>query len=197
MFTGIIEAVGPLDDVVTTDRGRRLTIDLGDLSDALSIGDSVAVDGTCLTVVEVDDTRADFEVVAETLSRTTLGALEKGDNVNLERSTRVGDRLDGHIVSGHIDGVGTVIDVTEEGDGSRRVVVEVPSDLRRYLIEKGSVCVDGASLTVAIVTDSGFEVALIPHTLEVTGLGKKSVGDNVNLEMDVVAKYVERLVGAR
>lgn len=196
MFTGIVESVGHIVEIVETDGGRRLTIDVGPIED-LAVGDSVSLDGTCLTVVGIDATGVDFDAVVETLSRTTLVAKDVGDEVHLERATRVGDRLDGHIVSGHIDGVGTVTEVTSATDGSRRLVVEVPPDLRRYLIEKGSVAMDGVSLTVAVLTDTGFEVALIPHTLEVTTFGEKEPGERVNLEMDVIAKYVERLVGTR
>lgn len=197
MFTGIVEKMGPLTGVTETDRGRRLTIEMGDLSDDLAVGDSVAIDGTCLTVVELGEHAASFEAVTETLSRTTLGDRVVGDHLNLERPTRVGDRLDGHIVSGHVDGIGSIAAVLPEPDGSRRMTIEVPGGLRPYLIEKGSVTVDGISLTVAGLTDTGFEIALIPHTLEVTVLGTKDTGDRVNLEMDMIAKYVERLVGTR
>src|SRR5581483_682144 len=152
--------------------------------------------GVCLTVVGADDGRLSFDVVPETLSRTVLGALEQGRPVNVEPSLRVGDQLGGHVVQGHVDGVGRVRSVTPEGDG-RRVWIDAPEAVVRYCLEKGSIAVDGVSLTVAGLDDEGFEVALIPHTLAVTTLGRLEPGDEVNLEADVLGKVVERLVAAR
>jgi riboflavin synthase len=160
------------------------------------VGDSVAVAGVCLTVVELDGERLAFDVVPETLSRTALGGVEAGGSVNLEPSLRVGDRLGGHVVQGHVDAVGSVRSVTEEGD-SRRVWIDAPQAVLAYCIDKGSVAVDGVSLTVAAFDDDGFEVALIPHTLAVTTLGRVEPGDELNLEADVLGKVVERLVAAR
>jgi riboflavin synthase alpha subunit len=156
----------------------------------------VSVAGVCLTVVESGAGRLVFDVVPETLSRTALGSLEPGGAVNLEPSLRVGDQLGGHVVQGHVDGVGRVRSVTSEGD-SRRVWFDAPGPVVRYCLEKGSVAVDGVSLTVAAVDDDGFEVALIPHTLEATTLGRLGTGDEVNLEADVLGKVVERLLAAR
>jgi riboflavin synthase len=195
MFTGIIESLGAVRSVVETTRGRRLEIGMGSVAAEIDVGDSVSVNGVCLTVVGVEGATAQFEVVAETLRRSTLGELEVGDPVNLELPTRAGDRLHGHIVQGHVDGMGTVTDVTVDGEG-RRMTITVPSRLRRYLVEKGSVAVDGVSLTVAALHPDGFEVAVIPHTLEVTTLGLRVPGAGVNLEVDVIAKYVESLLGA-
>jgi riboflavin synthase len=171
----------------------RLVIDAPPVTAGLAVGASVAVDGVCLTAVEVEGTRLAVEVVPETLARTTLGRLRSGSVVNLERPLPADGRFDGHIVQGHVDGVGTVTAVEPEGDGVR-MRIAVPPDLSRYLVEKGSVTVDGVSLTVAGRSDDEIQIALIPHTLEVTGLGLRRPGDGVNLEVDVIAKYVERLL---
>jgi riboflavin synthase len=196
MFSGIVEVVGSVVSVEEVTNGRRLRLEVGDLADNPVPGWSLAVDGTCLTAVDVKGSEVEVEVVSETLSRTTLGNLEIGDRVNLQRAMAVGTRIDGHMVQGHVDGVGTIKALIEEGEG-RRMSVSVPGDLRRYVVEKGSIAVDGVSLTVAALTDDGFQVALIPHTLTVTTLGQKTLKDRVNLEVDVLAKYVERLLEAR
>lgn len=195
MFTGIVEHLGTVVDVVSRPRARTLTIDAGVLATA-AVGASVAVDGTCLTVVSTDPPRLVFEVVGETLDRTTLGSIEPGDAVNLERPMAATGRFDGHIVQGHVDGVGVVASVSDDGD-ERRMVIRVPDELSRFLVEKGSVTVDGVSLTVAGLDGDRIEVALIPHTLAVTTLGRRSEGELVNLEADVLAKYVDRLLAAR
>jgi|HigsolmetaAR202D_1030399.scaffolds.fasta_scaffold00393_11 riboflavin synthase len=195
MFTGIVEHLGKVASLDDLDRGRNLSIDAGPLAADASVGDSVAVNGVCLTVVSTDGDRLSFQAVGETLDRTNLGALQPGDSVNLERPVAASGRFDGHIVQGHVDGVGTVESVVADGDG-RRMTISVPAPLRRYIAEKGSVAVDGVSLTVAGVTETGFEVALIPHTLAVTTLGARKPGDRVNIEVDVIAKYVERMLGA-
>jgi len=192
MFTGIVREVGS----VAAFDGSRLVVTAPETASDAAIGDSVAVAGACLTVVEAADGRLAFDVVPETLSRTSLGALEQGSSVNLEPSLRVGDRLGGHVVQGHVDAVGRVRSVVPEGDG-RRVWVDAPETVVGYCIEKGSIAVDGVSLTVAAFDDDGFEVALIPHTLEVTTLGTLEPGNEVNLEADVLGKVVERLVAAR
>lgn len=194
MFTGIVEHRG---SVAVADRGpdgMRLLLDTGPLS-GIDVGDSLAVNGVCLTAVEVGPGRVTFDVVRETLDRSTLGEVRVGDAVNLERPMSANGRFDGHIVQGHVDGVGEVVSVEAEGDG-RRMTVVVPEALRRYLVEKGSITVDGVSLTVAALTEDGFEVALIPHSLAITTLGLRKPGDRVNLEADVLAKYVERLLSA-
>jgi riboflavin synthase len=154
------------------------------------------VNGVCLTAVETPDGQVVLDLVAETLDRSTLGALQPGDPVNLERPMPADGRFDGHIVLGHVDGVGEVRAIEQEGEG-RRMRVRVPDDLARYLVEKGSVTIDGVSLTVASIDGSEIEIALIPHSLEVTTLGLRSVGEKVNLEIDVLAKYVEKLLSAR
>src|SRR5690606_32302868 len=159
MFTGIVEHLGKVASLDDLDRGRNLAIDAGPLATDATVGDSVAVNGVCLTVVAVDGDRLSFQAVGETLDRTNLGSLVAGDSVNLERPLAASGRFDGHIVQGHVDGVGTVESVVPDGEG-RRMSVSVPSALRRYIAGKGSVAVDGVSLTVAGVTDSGFEVAL-------------------------------------
>lgn len=195
MFTGIVEHLGTVVTLEETDRGRTFAIDAGPVASGAEIGDSVAVNGTCLTVVDRTDGRLTFQAVGETLDRTNLGHLTIGTPVNLELPLLASGRFDGHIVQGHIDGIGTVRQVESDGNG-RRIWIDVPSSLRRYVVEKGSITVDGVSLTVAGVDDEGLEVALIPHTLAVTTLGSRQSGDRVNLEVDVLAKYVERLLGA-
>jgi riboflavin synthase len=192
MFTGIVREVGT---VVAFD-GSRLVVAAPETALSAGIGDSVAVAGACLTVVEAGDGRLAFDVVPETVSRTVLGALEQGSSVNIEPSLRVGDQLGGHVVQGHVDAVGRVRSVVPEGEG-RRAWVDAPETVVGYCIEKGSIAVDGVSLTVAAFDDEGFEVALIPHTLAVTTLGRLQPGDEVNLEADVLGKVVERLVAAR
>jgi len=184
MFTGIVEELG----TVTERKGGRLTFGATTVLEDLKIGDSVAVNGCCLTVVEIGEGWWRADAVEETLQRTNLADLEPGDPVNLERPVRLADRLGGHLVQGHVDAVGDI--VTPAPD----LRVKVPIDLLKYVVTKGSITVDGCSLTVVDVFDDGFSVAIIPHTAEVTTLGRKGPGDRVNLEVDLVAKYVERLV---
>ncbi len=193
MFTGIVSELGRVAASDETPTGRRIVIEAKQTRDGLEIGDSVAVNGACLTATELRPDGFAVEAVQETLDRTNLGALAAGDAVDLERPVPVGGRLDGHIVQGHVDGVGTVEWVRPEGD-ARRMRVTLPEGLARYVVEKGSITMDGVSLTVTAVDAAGFEVALIPHTLDVTVLGIRAPGDAVNLEVDVLAKYVERLL---
>lgn len=195
MFTGIVEHLGTVTSVTDTDRSRTLTVDAGPLAEGTKRGDSVALNGICLTVTASADQTLTFGVMGETLDRTNLGALAPGDTVNLERPMPARGRFDGHIVQGHIDGVGRVRG-TAQDETSRRLWVDVDPELLRYMVEKGSITVDGVSLTIARVDEDGFEVALIPHTMAVTTLGGRRPGDTVNLEVDVLAKYVERLLGA-
>jgi riboflavin synthase len=195
MFTGIVESMGRVAEAADAGGKRRLGIDAGGLAGGMRVGDSLAVNGVCLTAVEVEGSRVVVEAVDETLARTNLGRLHPGSPVNLERPMRADARFDGHIVQGHVDGVGLVRSIHAEG-ASIRVWVDAPPGLRRYLAEKGSVAVDGVSLTVSGVDPEGFEVVLIPHTLEVTLFGSRRPGDAVNLEADVIAKYVERLLEA-
>ena len=189
MFTGIVREVG----TVAAFDGSRLVVSGTETAASSAVGDSVSVAGVCLTVVESVEGRLAFDVVPETLSRTALGRLEPGGEVNLEPSLRVGDQLGGHVVQGHVDAVGRVRSVAPEGDGLR-VWVDGPETVLGYCIEKGSIAVDGVSLTIADLRDDALEVALIPHTLEVTTLGALEPGDEVNLEVDVLAKYVEKLI---
>jgi riboflavin synthase len=192
MFTGIVREVG----TVAAFDGSRLVVAGAVTAASSAVGDSVSVAGVCLTVVETQAGTLEFDVVPETLARTALGRLELGDAVNLEPALRVGDPLGGHVVQGHVDAVGRVRSVAPEGD-SRRIWFDGPESLVRYCLEKGSIAVDGVSLTVAALDDDGVEVALIPHTLEMTTLGRLEPGDEVNLEADVLAKVVERLMAAR
>lgn len=196
MFTGIVETVGTVGAVEDLGGLTRLTIDSAVVAAGMGVGDSIACNGVCLTAVAVDGPRFSVEAVPETLARSNLGSLVPGDGVDLERPLAAGGRFDGHIVQGHVDGVGVVRSVTPEG-GAVRMWVDVPAGLRRYLVEKGSVAMDGVSLTVSGVDGEGFEVVLIPHTMEVTVLGARSPGTRVNLEVDVLAKYVERLLEGR
>jgi riboflavin synthase len=184
MFTGIVEELG----TVQSRNGQKLRIGASTVLTDVEMGASIAVNGTCLTVVAWSDDWWEADVVDETYSRTCLGALEPGDRVNLERPVRLADRLGGHLVQGHVDAVGTIVDPAPD------LRVTIPAELLRYVVEKGSITVDGASLTVAAVHPDGFSVAVIPHTAEVTTLGRKGPGDPVNIELDVVAKYVESLL---
>jgi riboflavin synthase len=194
MFTGIVEHRGSVLSVETADGGMRLILDTGPLP-AIELGGSIAVNGVCLTRVDTGDGRIAVDVVMETISRSTLGELRPGDPVNLERPMQADGRFDGHIVQGHVDGVGVIVAVEPEGQG-KRIRVRVPVALSRYVIEKGSITVDGVSLTVAAVEGDEVEIALIPHSLQVTTLGLRAVGEKVNLEVDVLAKYVEKLLKA-
>ena len=196
MFTGIVEELGEVvgwedqgDAARVTVAGPLVTSDAGH-------GDSIAVNGVCLTVVEHGEGRFTADVMRETLVRSSLGALGVGSRVNLERALRLSDRLGGHLVQGHVDGTGEVLAVTP-AEHWTVMAVSLPAELSRYVVEKGSITLDGVSLTVSAVRDDALEVSLIPTTLELTNLGRKAVGDLVNLEVDVTAKYVERLLAHR
>ncbi|HYJ69536.1 MAG TPA: riboflavin synthase [Nocardioidaceae bacterium] len=195
MFTGIVEQMGVVVARTEAGDGARLTIRGSLVVEDASPGDSIAVNGCCLTVVERDDTMFTADVMRESLDKTSLGRLAQGSPVNLERAVQVGDRLGGHLVQGHVDGTGTIVE-RQPGDRWEVVRVELPPDLVRYVAPKGSITIDGTSLTVVDVNDdpAWFTVALIPTTLEQTTLGRAAVGDPVNLEVDVLAKYVERLL---
>jgi riboflavin synthase len=195
VFTGIVRERGRVVAVETTRDGARLVVEAPATAETTSIGDSVSIDGCCLTAVAVEDARVAFDAVPETLARTALGRLERGAGVNVERALRAGEPLGGHYVQGHVDGVGRVRSSDREGDG-RRVWIEAADGILRYCVEKGSIAVSGVSLTIAAVADDGFAVALIPHTLAATTLGELEPGSPVNLEVDVLAKYVEKLVTA-
>jgi riboflavin synthase len=187
MFTGIVEELG----TVGSRDGSRFVFEATVVSEGSAVGDSIAVNGCCLTVVDAGDGWWAADVVDESLARTNLGDLAPGDWVNLERPVRPVDRLGGHIVQGHVDAVGEIV------SGAPELQVRMPSELTRYVVEKGSITVDGCSLTVVKVLPDGFTVAIIPHTAEVTTLGRKGPGDRVNLEVDLVAKYVEKLLEDR
>jgi riboflavin synthase len=189
VFTGLVREVGK---VVSFENGRLWV----ESTLSAAIGDSVSIAGCCLTVVDGDRRTLAFDAVSETLARTTLGRLEPGAGVNLEPALRAGELLGGHYVQGHVDGVGRVRSIVPEGDG-RRAWFDAPPSVLRYCVEKGSIAVDGVSLTVAEVDGDGFAVALVPHTISATTLGSLAPGDEVNLEADVLAKYVERLAGLR
>jgi len=196
VFTGIIRERGRVTSVERGEAAIRLRLEAPQTAAQVAIGDSVAVNGVCLTAVAVEDGTLAFDAVPETLRRSSLGRLETGAEVNVEPALRVGEALGGHYVQGHVDGVGHVRSVETEG-ADIVVRVDAPPELLRYLVEKGSVTVEGVSLTVAGVDERGFSVALIPHTLAETTLDALAAGDPVNLEVDVLAKYVERLVAPR
>jgi len=194
MFTGIIQALGKIRRFDRSADSARVVISAGKLElGDVSLGDSIAVSGPCLTVVEFDSGEFAVDVSTETLDRTTLGSKRTGDSVNLEKALRLSDRLGGHLVSGHVDGVGAIADRAELDDYVR-FRIDAPPTLAKYIAEKGSICVDGVSLTVNAVDAATFELMIIPHTLQETTLGVLSGGDPVNLEIDLVARYLERLV---
>jgi len=196
MFTGIVEEMGAVTAVEKTLAGTRLTILAATVLSDLKIGDSVSINGTCLTVVTKGERNFAVEVSPETLSVTTLGHLTTGAPVNLERAMKLNERIGGHLVAGHVDGVGTIRDRHQEGNAIF-FTIEAPHEILRYCVVKGSITVDGISLTVNDVTEKGFSVAIIPHTAKVTTLGLKQPGDSVNLEADLIGKYVERLLQER
>lgn len=197
MFTGIIEGVGRLAAIEEFGGDVRLTIEAGSLPfDQVQLGESIAVNGVCLTVIAFDAQGFQADASTETLSLTTLGRLAIGARLNLERAMRPTDRLGGHLVSGHVDGLGRVLSIHDDAR-AQRWRFAAPAALSRYIARKGSICVDGVSLTVNEVDAEGFEVALIPHTVSHTAFAVTRVGDAVNLEIDLVARYVERLLGER
>ncbi len=193
MFTGIVRERGRVAGIDGGGAGVRLRITAPATAPGVAVGDSVSIGGVCLTVVSLEGDEIAFEAVPETLTRTALGRLAAGDEVNVEPALRAGEPLGGPGVQGHGDGVGRVRSLEPEGDG-KRIWIEAPPDMLRYCVEKGSVAVDGVSLTVAALDDTGFAVALIPHTLAETTFGALAQDDGVNLEVDIIAKYVERLL---
>lgn len=191
MFTGLVEAKVTLVESRQEGTGKRMGFDLGTLSDGVQIGDSIALNGCCLTVVEQKSTTCWFELGAETLARTSLGRLALGSSANCERSLRVGDRMGGHFVTGHVDGLGTLQERRDEGEWSY-LYFSAALPLMRQMASKGSITIDGVSLTLVDANDEFFSVALIPHTLKLTTLGNRQIGDEVNLETDILAKYAQR-----
>lgn len=194
MFTGLIAELGTAERLAEGSTSCQLTVRAQKILPGVKIGDSIAVNGVCLTVVHLQGNRFTADVMPETVRRTTLRQLQPGDRVNLEKALRPTDGLDGHIVQGHVEGVGTIREIAPEGN-ALAYRIETPKELLRYIVEKGSVAIDGISLTVTETDDTGFSVSLIPHTAKMTTLGYKSVGDSVNLETDILARYVEKMLG--
>lgn len=193
MFTGLIEEVGSVEDIVSGGKSGTMKIGCSEVLEGVKLGDSISVNGICLTVVRFDDKSFTVDFMPETLKVTNLGKLGRGSKVNLERALMVGDRLGGHIVSGHVDGTGKLT-AFKERENATEVWVEADKGLLKYIIKKGSIAIDGASLTVAEVSRNGFMVSIIPHTGKETTLLRKKAGDSVNLECDSVGKYIERLM---
>jgi riboflavin synthase len=198
MFTGIISGTGTIKSITgskrTSNSDRRIRIELGRVGKGLKIGDSVSVNGTCLTVIVLKKTAAEFEIVKETMDRTTLGSFKDGDSVNIERSLKLSDRFEGHIVLGHVDGVGEISDVIKFPAEIKMWIRVKGKEMMKYLVPKGSVTVDGISLTVVDVEKYKFSVALVPHTVSKTTIGTKVRGDRVNLEFDILSKYLANLI---
>jgi riboflavin synthase len=198
MFTGIISGTGTIKSITgskrTSNSDRRIRLELGRVGKGLKIGDSVSVNGTCLTVIVLKKTAAEFEIVKETMGRTTLGSFKDGDSVNIERSLKLSDRFEGHIVLGHVDGVGEISDVIKFPAEIKMWIRVKGKEMMKYLVPKGSVTVDGISLTVVDVGKYKFSVALVPHTVSKTTIGTKVRGDKVNLEFDILSKYIANLI---
>ncbi len=194
MFTGIIQYVGTVRAVRTVGKGRRITVDVGPLAEGLGLGDSVAVDGACLTACRIEAPMADFDVAAETVSRTTLAGAKAGTKVNIERALRLGDALDGHLVQGHVDGSGELRRI-DRGADQWTVEISAPTDLTDEMVQKGSIAVCGVSLTITDVQAGRFSVALIPTTWTGTTFAGMSIGSKVNIETDVIGKYIRRYLG--
>jgi riboflavin synthase len=194
MFTGIIEGLGTIKGLRPVGKGKRLVIDADVSLDEVKLGDSIAVNGACLTVVVIQGRRFEADVSPETLSTTIFGRAKVGDRMNLERALRLADRIDGHLVSGHVDGVGVLTQRKPVGNAIG-VTISVPESLTRYMIKKGSVAVDGISLTINNVAPRNFDVSIIPHTAQLATIGFKKVGEAVNIETDMIGKYIERFMG--
>ena len=195
MFTGLIQAVGQVSAIKREETSARLEISSPEISAQIAQGDSVSINGVCLTVVSFDKSKFAVDVMVQTLNLTSTGSLEVGSPVNLELATRTADRLGGHIVQGHVDGVATVSDISADSQWTR-MDISIPKDLMRYVVAQGSICVEGVSLTVGELNDPADQISvwLIPETLAKTNLSKKAIGDKLNIEVDVLAKYVERLI---
>ena len=196
MFTGIIEGLGTIAEIRPSGRGKRLLIDADFLLDQTKIGDSIAISGVCVTVIIIAGKRFEIDISPETIAKTTFGTAKIGDRVNLERALRLSDRIDGHLVSGHIDGIGTIKDKKRTGN-TIIVVIDVPEFLSRYMITKGSVAVDGISLTINNRARDCFDVSIIPHTAKMTTIGLKKAGDYINIETDMIGKYIENFIAEK
>lgn len=194
MFTGIIEGLGIIkkfDKNTKTRSAAKMQVDLGKLAKGLKAGHSVAINGVCLTVTKISKNHAEFEMIGETIKKTDLDALELGDKVNIERSLKVGERMEGHFVLGHIDDIGKIIKI-EKKPTEIKFWIELPKDLARYVVKKGSIAIDGISLTLVDVIKNKISVCIIPHTMKITNLGSKKIGDKVNIETDVLGKYTTK-----
>ncbi len=192
MFTGIIAGLGNIvafDKKTNNHSAAKMKINLGKIAKDLKIGDSVAINGVCLTAVDISKGITEFEMVGETIKRTNLGSLERGDKVNIERSLKVGERLEGHFVLGHVDGVGIISKIKKQSN-QIQIWIKLPKELSKHVIEKGSITVDGISLTVVDVLKDQFSVSIIPHTMQITNLSYKKIGDKVNIETDILGKYI-------
>ncbi|MHB8602891.1 MAG: riboflavin synthase [Nitrosotalea sp.] len=192
MFTGIIEGLGNIvafDKKTSNRSAAKIKIDLGKIAKGLKVGDSVAINGVCLTAVDISKGITEFEMVGETIKKTNLGFLRRGDKVNIERSLKVGERLEGHFVLGHVDGVG-IISKIEKQSNQIQIWIKIPKELSKHIIKKGSITIDGISLTVVDTLKDQFSVSIIPHTMQITNLSYKKVGDKVNIETDILGKYI-------
>jgi len=192
MFTGIIEGLGNIisfDKKTNNRSAAKMKINIGKIAKGLKIGDSVAINGVCLTAVGISKGITEFEMVGETIKKTNLGSLERGDKVNIERSLKIGERLEGHFVLGHVDGIG-IISKIEKQSNQIQIWIKLPKELSKHVIKKGSITVDGISLTVVDVLKNQFSVSIIPHTMQITNLNYKKVGDKVNIETDILGKYI-------
>lgn len=194
MFTGLVEEIGKVESIIKSEKSASITIKGDKVLKDVILGDSIATNGVCLTVTSFGGKKFTVDVMAETMRKSNLKNLSPGDEVNLERALRVGDRLGGHIVSGHIDGTG-IIKGYEKEDNAIWITISASSDILKYIVQKGSIAIDGVSLTVAYIDESVFKVSIIPHTKEMTTLLRKKVGDEVNLECDMLGKYIEKLLG--
>lgn len=195
MFTGLIEEIGIVEAVSKSTKSARITIKASTVLEGVKLGDSICTNGVCLTVTDFSNNRFIVDVMAETMRRSNLYTFSPGEKVNLERALRLGDRLGGHIVSGHIDGIGTISSFEKE-DNAVWITIASSQEILKYIVQKGSIAIDGVSLTVAYVDQDVFKVSIIPHTKDMTTLLSKKVGDIVNLECDVIGKYIEKFIGA-
>ena len=193
MFTGLVEEIGIISDIRESGDGRKIRISCQKVAEDIKAKESISVSGICLTVVSVGTDYFEVDVVSETLKRSNIGRYTVNDKVNLERALMLSDRLGGHIVQGHVDGIATVT-YHDHGDNGSLLIIDIPKELREFVVEKGSISLDGISLTVASVKDTEVSVALIPHTLEITTMGERVSGDSVNVEVDVLAKYVKNMM---